>query len=63
MVNQLKAFWNEEEGVGIIEIILILVILIMLIVIFREKIQEIVKKAFSNISSDADKINKSINIK
>ena len=48
---------------GIIEIILILVILIMLIVIFREKIQEIVKKAFSNISSDADKINKSINIK
>ena len=63
MVKWLKAFWYEENGVGIIEIILILVILIMLIVIFREKIQEIVKRAFSNISSDADKINKSINIK
>ena len=60
MVKWLKAFWYEENGVGII---VILVILIMLIVIFREKIQEIVKKAFSNISSDADKINKSINIK
>ncbi len=56
MVKWLKAFWYEENGVGIIEIIL-------LIVIFREKIQEIVKKALSNISSDADKINKSINIK
>ena len=42
MVKWLKAFWYEEDGVGIIEIILILVILIMLIVIFREKIQEIV---------------------
>ena len=58
MVKWLKAFWYEEDGVGIIEIILILVI-----VIFREKIQEIVKKAFSNISSDADKVNKSLNIK
>lgn len=60
MVNQLKAFWNEEEGVGIIEIILILVVLIMLIVIFRDKIQEIVKSAFSNISKDSSTINKNL---
>ena len=57
MVNQLKAFWNEEEGVGIIEII------IMLIVIFRDKIQEIVKSAFSNISKDSSTINKKLDIK
>lgn len=50
----LKAFWNDEQGVGIIEIILILVVLIMLIVIFREKITEIVEKAFSNITKNLD---------
>ena len=35
-MEQLKAFWEEEDGVGIIEIILILVILIMIIVIFKD---------------------------
>ncbi|HBA97461.1 MAG TPA: hypothetical protein DCZ23_05065, partial [Lachnospiraceae bacterium] len=33
MINWLKVFWNDEEGAGIIEVILILVVLIMLIVI------------------------------
>ena len=45
-MEQIKAFWEEEDGVGIIEIILILVILIMIIVIFREQITSIVKNAF-----------------
>ena len=31
----LKDFWNNEDGIGVVEIILILVILIALILIFR----------------------------
>lgn len=62
-MEHLKAFWTEEDGVGIIEIILILVILIMIIVIFREKIITIVTNAFKEINGGATSINKKISIK
>jgi len=61
-MEQLKAFWKEEDGVGIIEIILILVILIMIIVIFREQITEIVTNAFEEINGGADSVNEKISI-
>ena len=55
-------FWNEEDGVGVVEIILILVILIMLIVIFREQITNIVRKAFKQIKTDSSTINNKISL-
>jgi len=61
-MKQLKAFWNEEAGIGVVEIILILVILIMIIVIFREQIIEIVSKAFKQINGDTNEINKKITL-
>lgn len=62
MLNEIKGFWEEEDGIGIVEIILILVVLIMLIVIFREQIVEIVSKAFKQIKGDTTTINKKITI-
>ena len=62
-MNQLKAFWKEEDGIGVIEIVLILVILIMLIVIFRKQITNIVSSAFAQINGGAKTINKDISIK
>ncbi len=62
MIRQLKDFWREEDGVGVVEIILILVILIMIIVIFREQIVDIVSKAFKQIKGDASTINKKITL-
>ncbi|RKI26039.1 hypothetical protein D7V82_12945 [bacterium 1xD8-6] len=61
-MNQIKDFWKEEDGIGIVEIILILVVLIMLIVIFREQIVDIVSKAFKQIKGDTTTINKKITI-
>lgn len=55
-------FWREEDGVGVVEIILILVILIMLIVIFREQITNIVKKAFNQIKTNSNTINNKITL-
>ena len=49
----------EEDGIGII---LILVVLIMLIVIFRKQITDIVSSAFKNINGDSDTINEEIEI-
>lgn len=62
MINQIKDFWKEEDGIGIVEIILILVVLIMLIVIFREQIVDIVSRAFKQIKGDTTTINKKITI-
>ena len=61
-MEQLKAFWEEEDGVGIVEIILILVILIMIIVIFREQITTIISNAFKEINGGADSVNEKISI-
>ena len=52
----LRAFWEEESGVGVVEIILIMVVLIALIVIFRDQLTEIVEKIFGGIQSGVDSI-------
>lgn len=57
MIDYLKKFWDEEDGVGIIEIILILVILIMIIVLFRTKIVSIINEAFTEIEGGGTVIN------
>lgn len=55
-MNLLKEFIKEEDGVGIVEIILILVVLVALVVIFRSEVESIVKKAFSSINSNSETI-------
>ena len=51
-----KGFWEDDRGVGVIEIVLILVILIGLVLIFKEQITEIVTDAFAKITGDANNI-------
>lgn len=55
-MNIIKEFWEEEDGVGVVEIILILVILIALVLIFKDEITDIVERAFKSIKSDSDSI-------
>ena len=57
-----KDFLQEEDAVGVVEIILILVVLIMLVVIFRKQITGIVSSAFSNINEDSETINEDIEL-
>ncbi len=51
-----KEFCQEEDGIGVVEIILILVILIGLVLIFKENITEIVESAFDKIGGDSESI-------
>lgn len=44
---------SDEDGVGVVEIILILVVLISLVVIFKKQVTAIVKDILSRASSDA----------
>ena len=46
----------NNAGIGTVEIILILVVLIALVVIFKNRITEIVEKAFKSITDNTNTI-------
>ncbi len=52
----IKEFWNEEDAVGVVEIILIMVILIALVLVFKGKITDIVNNALSDIDENSGEI-------
>lgn len=49
MINYLKQFLKEEDGVGVVEIILILLVLVGLVVIFKAQLTDIIGGVFDNI--------------
>ena len=51
MKNIVKAFWEDESGVGAVEMILILVVLIGLVLIFKRQLTNIVNGIFDTINS------------
>lgn len=55
-----NSFWQEEDGVGIIEIILILVVLVALVLLFKNNVVKIVQNAFSKINTNSDGIQSDI---
>lgn len=55
-MKQWKEFLQEEEGVGVVEVILILVVLIALVAIFKSRITALVQNIFQTIDTQAGKI-------
>ena len=55
MVNEqhFRSFLLEEDGVGVVEVILILVVLIALVIIFRDQIVSLVHTIWKSINDDA----------
>lgn len=51
--EEIKRFWKEESGVGVVEIILVLVVIVGLILIFKKQLTNLVNKSFSNINDKA----------
>ena len=52
----LREFVQEEEAVGVVEIILILVVLIGLVVILKEQLTSLVKNILSKITKQSNSI-------
>lgn len=46
IIKSVKKFWNEEDGMGVVEIVLITVVLIGLVIIFKSQITSLVNKLF-----------------
>ncbi len=55
-MKNLIAFWEEEDGIGVVELILILVVLIGLVLIFKDSLRKLVKEIFDTITKGATDI-------
>lgn len=55
-MSQIKVLWQDERGIGTVEMILILVVLIALVLIFKEQLTDLVNTIFEKISSQSSKI-------
>ena len=51
--NEVKRFCEEEEGIGVVEVILILVVIIGLIIIFKSQLTSLINDTFDNITDQA----------
>lgn len=52
----LREFWQEEDGVGVIEVVLILVVLIGLVIIFKKQINTLLENIFKQINSKSKEV-------
>ncbi|MFV0342074.1 MAG: Flp1 family type IVb pilin [Anaerocolumna sp.] len=50
LMNLLVSFMQEEDGLGVVEIILIIVVLIGLVIIFRDNIETVINSIFDTIN-------------
>ncbi len=55
-MNGIRTFWNDERGIGTVEMILILVVLIALVLIFKEQLTNLVNTIFEKINSQSSKV-------
>ncbi|MCT4688711.1 Flp1 family type IVb pilin [Vallitalea sp.] len=54
MLDILKRFWKEEDGMGVVEIALIIIVLVGIAVIFKTEITNLVKNLIGKITGDAN---------
>ena len=52
----LREFLVEEDGIGVVEMILILVVLIGLVLIFKKQLTSLVNDIFDTISKEAGRV-------
>lgn len=55
-MEHIREFWKEEDGVGVVEVILILVVLIGLVVIFKSQLTSLVNSIFKKITAQSNGI-------
>lgn len=56
MKEQIQDFIKEEDGVGVIEIVLILVVLIGLVIIFKTNIKKLLDGIFEEINKQSKEV-------
>ena len=54
--NEIISFLKDEDGVGVIEVVLILVVLIGLVIIFKGQINKLLNDIFKEINSQSKEV-------
>ena len=55
-MKEWKAFLLEEDGMGVVEVILIIVVLISLVTVFKSQISSLVNTILDKITKNAKKV-------
>lgn len=55
-VRGFRDFLRDEEGIGVVEMILILVVLIGLVIIFKSQLTSLVQSIFNKITTQSNTI-------
>lgn len=56
LTQWIRDFWNDESGIGVVEMILILVVLIGIVLIFKDQLKALVNNIFKEINSKTKNI-------
>lgn len=56
LMNYLKKFLEDEDGMGVVEIVLIIIVLVGLVIIFKDQISALVRSILSKMTSQANRI-------
>ena len=57
MMNiEMRAFFQEVDGVGVIEVVLILVVLVGLVIVFKGQINTLLQSIFTEINKQAKEV-------
>lgn len=54
--TDIRRFLAEEEGIGVIEVVLILVVLIGLVIIFKSQITTLLNNIFKEINNQSKEV-------
>lgn len=54
--KEIKSLIVEEDGVGVIEVVLILVVLIGLVIVFKKQINQLLQNIFKEINSQSKEV-------
>ena len=54
--SKIRSFAEDENGIGVVEVILILLVLVGLVIIFKDQIVSLAKSIFSSINSQVNTI-------
>lgn len=55
-MKNMKQFITEEDGMGVVEVVLIIIVLISLVIIFKRQITSLVNSIMTKMSSQAKQI-------
>ncbi len=51
-----KRFWNNEDGMGVVEVVLITIVLVGLVILFKSQITALVNSILTKMFNQANKI-------